>query len=576
MTETHQDPILTVDGLRIAFEDKERRTVAVDGISFAVRRGETLCIVGESGSGKSVTALAILRLVELAGGRVEGGRILFAEAADTPPLDLVGADRDTLRGLRGRAISMVFQEPMSSLNPAHTVGDQIAEVIRVHERVGRAEARDRALSLLERVRLPDAGRRANAYPHELSGGMQQRVMIAMALACKPALLIADEPTTALDVTIQAGILDLIGELKAETGMSVLFITHDMGVVAELADRVVVMRGGKIVEENAVGPLFDAPRHPYTAKLLAAATMAGSRRPATARAAGGGTGPGSERPGSAPLVEIRDLVTQYPLKSGGLRRAKDYFRAVDSVSLDIRAGEILAIVGESGSGKSTLGKSILRLVEPASGQIRLAGTSLLDLKNEELRRVRRHMQMVFQDPFGSLNPRRTAFSQIAEPLVVHGVAKGRDLADRVEGLARRVGIPTDQLARYPHAFSGGQRQRLCIARALALSPKLIVADEAVSALDASIRAQVLDLMLELQREMGLTYLFISHDIGVVRQISDRIGVMYRGKLVELGETETVCSAPAHAYTQTLLNAVPVVDPAAGRRNRHNDPAADMVA
>ncbi|MCW2306692.1 ABC transporter ATP-binding protein [Rhodobium gokarnense] len=563
MTGTHAEPILTVEDLRVAFADRDRRTVAVDGISFSVRRGETLSIVGESGSGKSVTALAILRLVELAGGSIETGKVLFAETAGTPPLDLVGADRSTLRGLRGRAVSMVFQEPMSSLNPAHTVGDQIAEVVRRHERVDKAEAMRRAVALLGRVHLPDAERRITSYPHELSGGMQQRVMIAMALALKPALLIADEPTTALDVTIQAGILDLIRELKAETGMSVLFITHDMGVVAELADRVVVMRHGRIVEENDVASLFRAPEHPYTRQLLAAATMAGARRlPAIASApetfAADGAG--------APLLEVRDLVTQYPVKGAGFKRSKTHFRAVDGVSLDIRSGEILAIVGESGSGKSTLGKSILRLVEPASGGIRLAGTDILGLKKPELRRLRRHMQMVFQDPFGSLNPRRTAFSQIAEPLVIHGVAKGADLADRVEGLAQRVGIPVDMLARYPHAFSGGQRQRLCIARALALSPKLIVADEAVSALDASIRAQVLELMLELQREMGLTYLFISHDIGVVRQISDRVGVMYRGRLVELGETEAVCSAPAHAYTKTLLDAVPVADPAAARRIR----------
>ena len=572
MTGTSDQPILAVEDLRVAFADRDRKTVAVDGISFSVRRGETLSIVGESGSGKSVTALAILRLVELAGGRIEAGKILFAETPGTPPLDLVGADRNTLRGLRGRAVSMVFQEPMSSLNPAHTVGDQIAEVVRKHERVDAAEARRRAVALLKRVHLPDAERRIGSYPHELSGGMQQRVMIAMALALKPALLIADEPTTALDVTIQAGILDLIGELKAETGMSVLFITHDMGVVAELADRVVVMRHGRIVEENDVAALFDAPRHPYTRQLLAAATMAGSRRlPATVSANGSFDADGA----AAPLLEVRDLVTQYPLKTAGFQRAKAHFRAVDGVSLDIYAGEILAIVGESGSGKSTLGKSILRLVEPASGAIRLAGTDILGLKKPDLRRMRRHMQMVFQDPFGSLNPRRTAFSQIAEPLVVHGIAKGSDLADRVEGLAERVGIPVDMLARYPHAFSGGQRQRLCIARALALSPKLIVADEAVSALDAAIRAQVLDLMLELQQEMGLTYLFISHDIGVVRQISDRVGVMHRGKLVELGATEAVCSAPAHDYTRTLLDAVPVADPAASRRARRSAPMAALA-
>ncbi|MBB4302800.1 peptide/nickel transport system ATP-binding protein/glutathione transport system ATP-binding protein [Rhodobium orientis] len=569
MTGTSDDPILTAENLRVTFADRDRTTVAVDGISFSVRRGETLSIVGESGSGKSVTALALLRLVELGGGRIETGTILFKETPDTPPLDLVRADRQTLRDLRGRAVSMVFQEPMSSLNPAHTVGDQIAEVVRKHEGVDKAEARRRAVALLQRVHLPDADRRIKSYPHELSGGMQQRVMIAMALACKPALLIADEPTTALDVTIQAGILDLIRDLKAETGMSVLFITHDMGVVAELADRVVVMRHGRIVEENDVAALFRAPQHPYTRQLLAAATMSGARRlPAAVSTAGvveaGGT--------KAPLLEVRDLVTQYPVKTAGFKRAKTHFRAVDGVSLDIHPGEILAIVGESGSGKSTLGKSILRLVEPASGEIRLAGTDILGLKRPDLRRLRRHMQMVFQDPFGSLNPRRTAFSQIAEPLVIHGIAKGADLANRVEGLAKRVGIPSDMLSRYPHAFSGGQRQRLCIARALALSPKLIVADEAVSALDASIRAQVLELMLELQREMGLTYLFISHDIGVVRQISDRIGVMYRGKLVELGETEAVCSAPADAYTRKLLEAVPVADPAASRRMRRAAPGA----
>ncbi len=559
-TATRSGTILTVRDLSVTFRDRQGTTRAVDGVSFEIRRGETLCIVGESGSGKSVTALAVLRLVELGGGRIERGEILFSDQRDAKPVDLARADRTTLRGLRGNRIAMVFQEPMSSLNPAHTVGAQICEVIRRHERTGHAEARRRAVALLDRVRLPDASRRFDAYPHELSGGMQQRVMIAMALACKPALLIADEPTTALDVTIQAEILDLIAELKAETGMSVLFITHDMGVVAEMADRVAVMRHGRVVDDGDVEPLLTAPTHAYTKELLSAVVVSGiGRQPATpAQTIAEDSAP--------PMLQVRDLVTEFRLKATGPGHRKARFRAVDTVSLDLAAGETLAIVGESGSGKSTLAKSILRLIEPTAGAVRLDGTDVLGLLRRDLQTIRRHMQMVFQDPFGSLNPRRTAFAQIAEPLVIHRAARGSELADRVEGLARRVGLAPDLLTRYPHAFSGGQRQRLCIARALALSPKLIVADEAVSALDASIRAQVLDLLLELQHDLGLAYLFISHDIAVVRRISHRVGVMQGGRLVEIGPCQAVCETPAHSYTRTLLDAVPVADPRSSRSRR----------
>ena len=576
------ETILTVRDLSVAFEGRHGTTRAVDGVSFHIRRGEILCIVGESGSGKSVTALAVLRLVELGGGRIERGEILFSDQRDAAPIDLARTDKETLRALRGSRIAMVFQEPMSSLNPAHTVGAQICEVIRRHEHHGHGEARRRAIALLDRVRLPEASRRFDAFPHELSGGMQQRVMIAMALACKPALLIADEPTTALDVTIQAEILELIAELRAETGMSVLFITHDMGVVAEMADRVAVMHHGRVVEDGDVGPLLSAPIHPYTKALVSAVIVSGAgKAPASPRAPGpcaAVSEPGALANDATPLLQVRDLVTEFPLKAGGLGRHRARFRAVDTVSLDLFAGETLAIVGESGSGKSTLGKSILRLVEPTAGAVRLNGTDVLGLPRPDLLRIRRHMQMVFQDPFGSLNPRRTAFAQIAEPLVVHRAAQGNELADRVEGLARRVGLTSDHLSRYPHAFSGGQRQRLCIARALALSPRLIIADEAVSALDASIRAQVLELMLELQADLGVAYLFISHDIAVVRRISHRVGVMYGGRLVEIGPSEAVCETPAHSYTRTLLDAVPSADPRGdhSRRQRRSSDGATTPA
>ncbi|HMQ57603.1 MAG TPA: ABC transporter ATP-binding protein, partial [Rhizobiaceae bacterium] len=520
-------PILTVSDLRVSFGRHE----AVKGVSFSVPAGRTLALVGESGSGKSVTALSILRLVEREGGRIDGGAInLFGEN----PVELTAIDEAQMRAIRGNRISMVFQEPMTSLNPVLTVGDQVSEVFIRHRGLGVREALAEAKVALDAVRIPEAGRRLGQYPHELSGGLRQRVMIAIALACRPQLMIADEPSTALDVTTQAEILALMRELQAQIGMAMLFITHDMGVVAEIADRVAVMRHGELVEDAEVSAFFAAPRHDYSRRLLAAAPKLGEGSP---------TAP----PASEPVLEVEGLITRFRL-GGGFLRAARHFEAVRGVSLTVGAGETLGLVGESGCGKSTLARSVLRLVEPSAGAIRLAGRDLSAMDRTTLLHARRDAQMVFQDPYASLNPRLPVSELVTEPAAIHGVVTRRHSRELAVSLLEKVGLEADAVDRYPHQFSGGQRQRLCIARALSVKPKLIVADEPVSALDVSIARQITDLLLELQRQEGLSFLFISHDIAVIERVSHRIAVMYQGEIVETAPAAAVLFSPQHAYTR----------------------------
>jgi glutathione transport system ATP-binding protein len=564
-------PLLQVDRLSVEFRTSERTVSAVRNVSFSVGRGETVAVVGESGSGKSVTALSLMRLVEHGGGRITSGRLEFAR--EHSRIDLAQTSAATMREIRGAEIAMIFQEPMTSLNPVYTVGEQIAESIRLHQRKDFNAAKREALRMLEQVRIPEAAQVLGRYPHQLSGGMRQRVMIAMALSCKPRLLIADEPTTALDVTIQAQILELIRLLQQEMHMAVIFITHDMGVVAEVAHRVIVMYRGEKVEEGEALQIFHSPRHPYTQALLAAVPRLGSMQgsDAPARFPLPSTG-GDSQPAQAPmpvpspgrpLLRVRGLRTRFPIRSGILGRVRRMVHAVEQVSFELRAGETLALVGESGCGKSTTGRSLLRLVDIDSGSIELEGRDIAKLPADEVRPLRREIQMVFQDPYASLDPRLTVGFSVAEPLYVHGIAKGAAAEERVAWLLQHVGLSPDSANRYPHEFSGGQRQRVAIARALALQPKIIVADEAVSALDVSIRAQIINLMLDLQAEFGLSYLFISHDMAVVERISHRVAVMYLGQIVEIGPRRAIFEDPQHAYTRKLLSAVPVADPARRR-------------
>jgi len=575
--------VLAVDDLSVEFRSTERIVKAVRGATFRVGRAETVAIVGESGSGKSVTALSLMRLVEHGGGTITSGVMRF-ERPGGERIDLARASASTMRGVRGAEIAMIFQEPMTSLNPVYTVGEQIAESIRLHQGKDYAAAQRIALAMLEQVRIPEARQALSRYPHQLSGGMRQRVMIAMALSCKPRLLIADEPTTALDVTIQAQILELIRLLQQEMHMSVVFITHDMGVVAEIADRVLVMYRGEIVEAGTALQIFQAPQHPYTRALLAAVPRLGSMRgtdaparfavpDATAADAERAAGIRPAPAGGPPLLRVRGLRTRFPIRTGFFSRIKRQVHAVEGVSFDIAAGETLALVGESGCGKSTTGRSLLRLVDINAGSIEFGGRDIAKLPADEVRPVRREIQMVFQDPFASLDPRLTVGFSVAEPLYVHGVAKGDAAEDRVAWLLRHVGLSPDAAARYPHEFSGGQRQRIAIARALALQPKLIVADEAVSALDVSIRAQIVNLMLDLQSEFGLAYLFISHDMAVVERVSHRVAVMYLGQIVEIGSRRAIFENPQHAYTRKLLSAVPIADPT--RRRPKTELSSDEV-
>jgi peptide/nickel transport system ATP-binding protein len=606
-------PLLEIKGLTSGFRTGDGPLVAVEDISFRIGHGETVCVVGESGSGKSVTALSIMRLTESDNGTILGGQILFEGK------DLTQNSQKEMQQLRGKQLSMIFQEPMSALNPVFPIGDQIAESVMLHEHKSPREARERAVEMLGLVGIPDPKARVDQYPHEFSGGMRQRVMIAIALACNPKLLIADEPTTALDVTTQAQILRLLRRLKSEFGMSMLLVTHDMGVAAEMADQIVVMYGGKVVEVGTAEQIFEHPYHPYTAGLLACIPrLDGDRRtrlpnlegrfePRCPHLATGehtpddppltdlhGDGhlvatwynyavapvaqPDGEhvtcpqpRCGDRPLIEVADVKKYFPIKRGLLKREGGNIRAVDGISFNIYPGETLGLVGESGCGKSTLGRVMLQLQTATAGSIAFEGRDLTKLTARELRAVRRDVQIVFQDPYGSLDPRCTVSEIIGEPLVIHHLASGTEKDARVAELMQQVGLNPAWRSRYPQQFSGGQRQRIAIARALALNPKLIVADEAVSALDVSVQAQIVNLLMDLQERLGLTYLFIAHGLAVVRHISTRVGVMYRGRLVELAETDELFSHPLHPYTQTLLAAIPVPDP----RLRRNAAAVEVA-
>ena len=580
-----QNRLIEVEDLRVYFPLEDKTVKAVDGVSWHINKGETLAVVGESGSGKSVTAMSLMRLTDNMGGKIPTGKINFRRN-DGEIIDIVQQPLETMRELRGNEVSMIFQEPMTSLNPVFTIGFQISEAIILHQGKTEAEAEDMALDMLRLVRIPEPEKQMKQYPHQLSGGMRQRVMIAMALSCRPSLLIADEPTTALDVTIQAQILDLIKMLQKEIGMSVMFITHDMGVVAEMADRVVVMLRGEKVEEGPAQQIFESPQHPYTIALLDAVPRLGSMtgRPNPEKFAnidirraegddiktGGSTEVGAPvetstvRADAAPLLEVKGLTTRFDIAAGLFSRVTGRVHAVEDVSFSLQPGETLALVGESGCGKSTTGRSIIKLVEPTRGSVVFEGQELMGLSATQMRPMRRDMQMIFQDPFASLNPRISAGSAIAEPMQVHGISSaGSEMNDRVAGLLDRVGLLPEHAARYPHEFSGGQRQRLCIARALGLNPKLIIADEAVSALDVSIQAQVVNLMMELQEEFGLSYLFISHDMAVVERVSHRVAVMYLGEIVEIGPRQAVFENPQHAYTKKLMSAVPIADPSRRR-------------
>ncbi|MCP1315550.1 ABC transporter ATP-binding protein [Halomonas sp. 707D7] len=563
-------PLLSVQSLDIAFGSNR----VVKDLSFDLHAGQTLAIVGESGSGKSMTSLATMGLVHYLNATIAKGRILYRRTSDSAPLELTALSDKEMRRIRGKEISMIFQEPMTSLNPVYTVGDQITEVLRLHGDYSRATAREEALRLLRLVRLADAESLLKRYPHQLSGGMRQRVMIAMALACKPKVLVADEPTTALDVTIQAQILAIIKDLQKELGMAVIFITHDMGVVAEVADHVVVMRNGEKVEEADVATLFAAPQKPYTQALLAAVPTLGSMQgEALPRAEplvifdgekvvtqGEATLQDTVQVQETPVVSVRNLVTRFDIHKGFFGGVSHRVHAVENVSFDIQPGETLALVGESGSGKSTIGRTIQQLQKSTSGDIVFSGKPVADMSRAEKMTLRQQVQYIFQDPFASLDPRKTVGFSIAEPIRTHRLmGDERRIKQRVGELLERVGLAPEHAERYPHEFSGGQRQRICIARALASRPKLIIADEALSALDVSIQAQIIHLMMQLQREEGLSYLFISHDMAVVEKMSHRVAVLHLGQIVEMGPRQRVFDAPQHAYTKKLLSAVPVADP-----------------
>ncbi|MEP5730141.1 MAG: ABC transporter ATP-binding protein [Sulfitobacter sp.] len=556
-------PIAQIQGLRVEFQTKDGPVVGVEDVSFDINPGETVCVVGESGSGKSVSSLSLMRLVEYGGGDIAGGKMLF-DRAGGDQIDLAQTSPTEMRHIRGNEIGMIFQEPMTALNPVFTVGRQLTEGLRLHKNMNRKQAEARALELMTQVRIPEPERRLKQYPHELSGGMRQRVVIAMALACEPRLLIADEPTTALDVTIQAEILALMDRLKRETGTAVMFITHDMAVVAQMADRVVVMFRGNKVEEGTVQEIFENPQHPYTKALLAAVPklgeMEGKAFPEPMKLLGSEDKEIKPIEGTEEvLLRVKNLTTRFPVKGGFFRRTVANVHAVEDLSFSINKGQTLSLVGESGCGKSTAGRSILRLVEPMAGEIDLGGTNVMSLSQSKLRTARLDMQMIFQDPFASLNPQMQLADQVAEPILNFGTLRGNAITERVEMLFDRVELPRSFMRRFPHELSGGQRQRVAIARALALNPKLIIADEAVSALDVSVQAQVLNLMMELQAEMGLSFLFISHDMAVVERVSHYVGVMYLGRIVEIGTRQQVFENPLHAYTQALMKAVPIADP-----------------
>jgi len=606
--------LIDIQGLKTYFHTEGGVVKAVDDISISIKEGQTLGLVGESGSGKSVTSLTIMKLLPEASSEIAAGSISFLGQ------DLVKLPEADMRKVRGNDISMIFQEPMTSLNPVFKVGDQVAEAIMLHQKVSKSEALKRTIELFEEVGIPDPERRIKSYPHEMSGGQKQRVMIAMALSCEPKLLIADEPTTALDVTIQAQILDLMRKLRDERGMSILFITHDLGVIAEIADHVAVMFRGKLVELGSVMDIFRNPQHPYTKGLLECRPRLETRYrtlPTVAdflevRQKEDGTSETIEKPlddarlqelasqgrgrylhpqtevtgagydvskiqsadltwvpeNEKPALSVQNLKVYFPIKGGVFGRTKDWVRAVDDVSFNVYRGQTLGLVGESGCGKTTCGRAIIRLIEPTEGVVNYEDVDMASLAGEALRSIRRRIQIIFQDPYSSLNPRMSVENALIEPMKVHGIGNSRtDRRDRAASLLEEVGLEADHLRRYPHEFSGGQRQRICIARALTVEPDFIICDESVSALDVSVQAQVLNLLKQLQLQRGLTYIFISHDLSVVKFMSDMMAVMQHGKIVEFGPSESIYADPQKAYTSDLIEAIPKdsLDDIQGRQN-----------
>ncbi len=581
------DRLLSIEDLRIQFKTGETWIKAVDGISFSVNKGETVGIVGESGSGKSVTALSIMNLIPRPPGSVDSGKVMFNSDLYGSQ-DLIGLPEKQMRKIRGNEISMIFQEPMTSLNPVYTCGDQISEVVRIHENISLKEAKNRVMALLQKVKLPRPDTVYHTYPHNLSGGQKQRVMIAMALACYPRLIIADEPTTALDVTVQANILQLIKNLREDFNSSVLFITHDLGVIADIAERVLVMYQGRIVEQGTVWEVFSDPKHPYTKGLLACRPRLDLKLKVLPTVSdfmeektGNGTHNKYNSVGEAlllnveskeeliyrrlsvlkggPILKVNGLKKYYPLKKKIFGRIVDYVKAVDDVSFEVYPGETIGLVGESGCGKTTLVRMLTGLIEPTAGQIIFEGTDFAKITSGDLRRMRRSIQIIFQDPFSSLNPRQTVGDSILEPMKVHGLHNSSARKKAVFELLKKVGLDESTYNKYPHEFSGGQKQRICIARTLSLNPRFIILDESVSALDVSVQAQVLNLLNQLKKDFNFTYIFISHDLSVVKFMADRIFVMKDGRFIEMGFPEDLYLKPRMPYTKNLVDAIPKGDP-----------------
>lgn len=560
-------PLLSIKNLSLDFIAESGTVNALKNISLTVNKGEVVALVGESGSGKSVTSLSILQLLPSPPAKFSTGEILFSENGNETT-DLLKRKRNEMQDIRGNKIAMIFQEPMTSLNPVLTCGDQVMESLLLHKKITKPEAKQQTINWFEKVKLPDPETIFNRYPHQLSGGQKQRVMIAIAMCCEPSLLICDEPTTALDVTVQKTILQLIKELQQQSNMGVIFITHDLGVVAEIADRAVVMYKGEIVEQNSVKEIFNTPEHPYTQALLACRPVnheRGKRLPVVSDFIGEKikskkqeiTNKEVAKPGNPEvLLTAENLSVWFPVKKTILGKALSYTKAVDDVSFEVYKGETLGLVGESGCGKTTLGRTLLRLIEPTSGKIVYNGIDLTAKKRSELRSLRKEVQIVFQDPYSSLNPRITIGSAIAEPMKVHGIfPTDKQRRSKVTELLEKVNLKAEHFNRYPHEFSGGQRQRIVIARALALNPSFIVCDESVSALDVSVQAQVLNLLNDLKKEFGFTVIFISHDLSVVRYISDRIMVMNKGKIEERGKADDIYFNPQSVYTQKLIASIP---------------------
>ncbi|HLN54327.1 MAG TPA: ABC transporter ATP-binding protein [Lentimicrobium sp.] len=573
-SEGNHEAQLQVNNLAISFKDEEGWVKAVDGISFSLKKGETLGIVGESGSGKSVSSLSVLRLLPEKTSRIDSGEIIYS--AETGPVDLLRLSAEEIRKVRGKKIAMIFQEPMTSLNPVMRCGKQITESVMLHLKYNKKQAKEHTLKLFRDVLLPNPEFAFNAYPHELSGGQKQRVMIAMAISCSPEILIADEPTTALDVTVQKSILALLKDLQQRLNLSLIFISHDLGVIAQIADHVLVMNKGRIVEQGLTADIFNNPEQPYTKGLIACRPSMKVRLKKLPTVADFTDGEkttvskvvfeaekSEERKNrhsrlydSKPILKVQGLSVHYPLPKSWLKKQREYFRAVENVSFDVFKGETLGLVGESGCGKTTLGRAILRLVEPTAGNVLFEERDVTSLNHDNLRKMRRRMQIVFQDPYSSLNPRLTAGQAILEPMIAHNLLKtDTERKNKVYELLEKVDLKPSHFNRYPHQFSGGQRQRICIARALVLQPSLLICDESVSALDVSVQAQVLNLLNDLKKEFGFTYIFISHDLSVVRYMSDRMLVMRKGKIIEEGDADIIYTAPQNEYTKQLIEAIP---------------------